>query len=658
MHPLIPEAGPVDGGPTNYPIDALAVLARSRERSGAFGLRQDHPPELAILDAGELRLLRERNSSLGSHARPVMENLYAQIAGTHSMVLLTDRHGTILQSLGDADFLERAHRVALQPGVAWSEQSCGTNAIGTSLVEGEPMQVHADQHFLRVHHFLSCSCAPIHDPLGEPMGSIDVSGDHRGQSKHTLALVRMSAQMIENHLFSRHFDEAVQLHFHSRPEFLGTLLEGMAAFDADGRFLSANRSALFQLGMSLRALQAHTFSSLFGRPISDLMGRARRACDEAVDLWMPGGVKVAGRARLRRAAALLPVGTIDQPSPASAGSRPVARTGSTASPAHTGLEALRTGDAAVSALIDRLQRLAGRDIAVLILGETGTGKEVLARAIHRDSPRAAGPLVAVNCAALPEHLIESELFGYEEGAFTGARRKGSPGRILQANGGTLFLDEIGDMPLALQARLLRVLQEREVTPLGGGRPLPVDVAIVCATHRDLRALRAAGTFRDDLYWRINGLVVRLPALRERSDLPVIAQRLLQAESAMSGSPAPRLDDEVLDLFARHPWPGNLRQLASLLHTAVALNWGATRLGVRQLPEDFLDDLDIAAAWPTTPSEGLFVAEAHGCRDAFSLQTVTASAIEQAMRTHGGNVSAAARALGVARNTVYRRLRQR
>jgi transcriptional regulator of acetoin/glycerol metabolism len=210
----------------------------------------------------------------------------------------------------------------------------------------------------------------------------------------------------------------------------------------------------------------------------------------------------------------------------------------------------------------------------------------------------------------------------------------------------LFLDEIGDMPLPLQARLLRVLQEREVVPLGAGGPVPVDIAIVCATHRDLRALRATGAFRDDLYWRINGLVVRLPSLRERSDLPAIAQRLLRVDADLAGEAPPGLAADVLDLFARHPWPGNIRQMASLLRTAAALRREASDIAIDDLPEDFLDDLAVGADAPSPRG------------DPASLQAVAMSAIEQALHRNGGNISAAARSLGVARNTVYRRLRAR
>jgi transcriptional regulator with PAS, ATPase and Fis domain len=294
----------------------------------------------------------------------------------------------------------------------------------------------------------------------------------------------------------------------------------------------------------------------------------------------------------------------------------------------------------------------GRDIPVLITGETGTGKELLAQAIHNDSPRASGPFVAVNCASITETLIESELFGYEDGAFTGARKKGSTGKILQANGGSLFLDEIGDMPLGLQARLLRVLQERLVMPLGSTKSIPVNVSLICATNRNLRDLIAKGGFREDLYYRLNGLVVRLPPLRERTDLEVVITKLLTTES--HGEPY-TVSPEVMDLFKRHNWPGNFRQLTNLLRTAMVMADADRVVGLEHLPEDFLDDVaPLAEATAPAPA---FVAPVASAAAAASgrLEDVELLAIQKTLEEHRGNVSAAARALGVSRNTIYRKL---
>jgi transcriptional regulator with PAS, ATPase and Fis domain len=291
---------------------------------------------------------------------------------------------------------------------------------------------------------------------------------------------------------------------------------------------------------------------------------------------------------------------------------------------------------------------------VLVLGETGTGKELLARAIHQDSDRARQPFVAVNCASIPEPLIESELFGYEEGAFTGARRKGSVGKILQANGGTLFLDEIGDMPLALQARLLRVLQERQVSPLGSAKPVAVDVAVIAATHRNLREQIERQAFREDLYYRLNGLVVRLPALRERGDLVTIVQKILRAEC--SGR-VPEISEDVLDLFKGYHWPGNIRQLASVLRTAAVMAGGDGPITRSHLSDDFIEDADRApASPPTAVAAHLSPADAQAEEGPATLEALELQTIRRAVEEAGGNISVASKRLGISRNTIYRKLR--
>ncbi|MGO4479911.1 sigma-54-dependent Fis family transcriptional regulator [Massilia sp. 2TAF26] len=618
-----------------------ATIASSHRRSQHYGLRADVRPDFDPLSVSALSALGEQNRMLYSHALPAMETLYQQIANTHNTVLLTDARGVILHSLGDADFMEKANRVALTPGVDWSEESKGTNAIGTTIAEQAPTIVHADQHYLTANHFLTCSAAPIVDHRGKVIGVLDVSGDRRSFHKHTMALVRMSALMIENQLFASAYENAITLHFHTRPEFIGTLMEGIASFTPGGRFLAANRNGLFQLGLSAPALQAQTFSSLFGLPLSSLYDHYRSAAPELLDLCMHNGVRVRGRAELRLKHGVQQLNDAPAlPAPAA----PARDMPATPQP-RSRLQALNTGDARLAQSIAKVEKVLGQGVPILIMGETGTGKEWLAQAIHQDSPRARGPFVAVNCAAIPEALIESELFGYEEGAFTGARRKGAAGRIMQAHGGTLFLDEIGDMPLALQARLLRVLEERKVVPLGGSRPLALDVELVCATNHELRKRIAAGLFREDLYYRLNGLVVKLPPLRERGDLDALVATMLAG-----GTRRRRVAGEVLHLFRRHAWPGNLRQLASLLRTAALMAGGEDEIGLHHLPDDFLDEAAEARAAVNAPAPAPARTGAASRLDELEL-----SAILRTLDAHGGNVSAAARALGISRNTIYRKL---
>jgi len=645
-HKLAPDlnSSPASGA---WADNLPAIIEISHQRSQQYGLCPESRPDYDPLARNDLSLLIEQNRLLHTHAIPAMETLYQQIINTHNMVLLTDANGVIVHSLGDDDFLEKANRVALSPGVAWSEQKRGTNAIASAIIEGAPVLVHADQHYLAANHFLTCSAAPISDHLGNVIGVLDVSGDSRSYHRHTMALVRMSALMIENQLFSATFEDAITIHFHTRPEFIGTLMEGIASFSPGGRFLAANRNGLFQLGLPFTALQSHTFSSLFGLPLSALYDHYNTAAPGLLNLCMHNGVRVHGRAQLRLAnsafqQALIP-GRAPPATPAVAANQSAAQTRRL-----SGLRYLRTGDPQLELVIEKVTRVLGKDIPIMIMGETGTGKELLAQAIHNDSPRSQHPFVAVNCASIPETLIESELFGYEDGAFTGARKKGAAGKILQANGGTLFLDEIGDMPFSLQARLLRVLQERMVTPLGSDKSIPVNVELICATNHNLRERISQGLFREDLYYRLNGLVVKLPPLRERTDLETVVRKIIATESAVG-----RYDvsDELMAMFHRHRWPGNFRQLTNLLRTAIVMAGDEPEICLRHMPDDFLDDIgETTAAAPALVSDTTRMI-ANGA----NLEEMEQSVILRTLEAHGGNVSATARALGVSRNTIYRKV---
>jgi transcriptional regulator of acetoin/glycerol metabolism len=690
--------GPLNSPPLHSP-EHETIIGTSRQRSQAFGLREMDTPDFSLASRGTINQTLEENRFLFQHAAPVMETLYHQIANTQSMVLLTARSGMVLHSLGDADFLEKASQVALAPGVDWSEKSKGTNAIGTALAEEHPVVVHGSQHYLQANRFLTCSCTPIFDPYGKVIGALDVTGDHRSYHQHTMALARMSAQMIENHMYAAVFPKEIIVRFHSRAEFLGTLMEGIVVFTPDGRFVTANRSAQFQLTLSVNALGAHTFSSLFGTSISQFHDKVRLAGKHPLTLCLHNGVTVCCVSEIKSrmqfdvpdfskspaaqdAASNAPSTAVASSAKLHAASRAAERRESLSS-----LRYLDTGDSQVAAVIQKLSMIRGRDIPVMILGETGTGKDLLAQAIHNDSPRAANNFVSVNCASIPETLIESELFGYEEGAFTGAKRKGSVGKVLFANGGTLFLDEIGDMPKHLQARLLRVLQERKVSPLGAGKEVDVDVAVICATNKNLKEMIARGEFREDLYYRLNGLVVRLPALRERQDLEVVTRKIL-ASVCHSATPM-GIAPEVMALFHQFPWPGNFRQLYNLLRTAVVMAGCGTAIQMQHLPDDFLEEVQMADSvlpraavrqmevlrpGPTEPlgapcgtstmdsaAGASGASSAPGMADAtpphcesIKLENVALDAMAQALRNTGGNVSVAAKMLGVSRNTIYRK----
>ncbi len=623
------------------------VRSWQRSRESGVDMGRDNG-SIPTMSKSELFGLTEKNRNLLVRSYPVMENLCEQIHDSSSMVVLADASGVILHSLGDPNFVHRAKKVALQPGGVWSEHVRGTNAIGTALVEERPVVVHSAEHFMAANDFLSCSASPIFDPYGKLLGALDVSGDCRAYQQHTMALVRISVQQIENQMFSCGFESDICLHFHSRPEFIGTMYEAIAVFNPEGRLLAANRSALLHLGLDRYQASSASFQQMFDLPYDSLLLQADTTPQPVIRLPIAGGINIYCRVRmaagqLRRFRGHSGSAAPQKPRPADISESRL-----------TSLNSLEFGDGRMRSAIDKARRVMGHDIPVLIEGESGTGKELFARAMHQGSSRRQAPFVALNCAAIPEGLIESELFGYQEGAFTGARRKGNIGKIRQADGGTLFLDEIGDMPLALQARLLRVLQERTITPLGDGTPQPVNIAVICATNRKLRDEIIAGRFREDLYYRLNGLVLTLPRLRERDDLVSLSQSIM--DSIAGPGRTVRLSDEVLAIFKDHPWPGNIRQMHNVLRTALALLGSDVAICTHHLSDDFMEQYRESARTSSTNRQHLRSTPTREPAPSERLDHLEAEAIRQAVESCQDNLSAAARQLGISRNTLYRKLR--
>ncbi|MCH7342479.1 sigma-54-dependent Fis family transcriptional regulator [Pelomonas sp. CA6] len=623
-------------------------LARSWDRSREHGLQPlGRMPGAPHASGPQLARALEERRALVSHARPVMAFLNEQIQHSDSLVILSDPQGMLLHALGDDGFADRAARVALRPGAIWSEQWRGTNAIGTALADGSPVVVHGAEHYLDRNAFLTCAAAPIVDPGGALLGALDISGDRRGYHRHTLGLVRSGARMIEHQLFEARHGAGLRLRLHAQREGLGTVTEGLLALSEDGWIIGANSVALALLGLSRTAIGATRAERVLGLGLEELLGGPLAALGTPRQLPLPQGgplwMAVEPGRTLRHGVAAAALRTAPAPAPAPA----VEAAARPAPVERDALAALDSGDAAMARAVGRARRVLGKPIALLLQGESGVGKDVFARALHAAGPRGDGPFVAVNCAAMPEGLIEAELFGYRGGAFTGAAREGAPGRIREAHGGTLFLDEIGDMPLSMQARLLRVLQERQVLPLGGGKPVAVDFALVCATHRQLRDEVAAGRFREDLYYRLNGLALQLPPLRERSDLALLVQRRL-AELAPGRALA--LEPALMQAFAAYRWPGNLRQLDNVLRTACALlDEAESLIDWAHLPDDLCDELQAL--------QGAGASAEREPPPAADLRRQALRSVEAALQDSGGNVSEAARRLGISRNTLYRKLRE-
>ena len=607
------------------------VILRSWQRCASLGLDAHARPRTEPLTAGSLRAARDRSESLQRMCRPELEALAGDARATDSVVILTDAAGLVLDSCGSEGFVSQAARVALRPGVTWQEASAGTNAIGTALEEQRAVEVRGAEHFFDPHRVISCFAAPILDPQGRTVGALDLSGHARVAHTHALGMVQLAVDQIEHRLFEQLPAGCEVLRLHSDAALLGTAHEGVLVF-FDRRLSSANRHGLELLGLGWQDVGRVDFERLFDTRSADLATLSH--------VTLRDGRRLHLRAELRR-----PAARRTTPTAAMAAARRAPQAPDRPLPDETLQQQLH----AAVAMLDA-------DLAVLVEGETGVGKEVFARRLHALSGWHEGPFVAINCAALPASLIESELFGYEPGAFTGARREGAAGLLRQAQGGVLLLDEIGDMPLELQSRLLRVLQEREVSPLGAGQPTPLHFALVTSTHRPLQSLVDAGQFRADLYYRIAHHVVRLAPLREHPALRALVEALWGRLGDEHVAPLPA---HVVAALARAAWPGNYRQLLSALRVLKVHAARGDALELALLPATLLP---APVPVPMPESHGNHAAPTAGtpaapadAGAAAPLDAVELGCMRAALDACRGNVSAAARRLGISRSTLYRRL---
>ncbi|MFY1030267.1 sigma-54-dependent Fis family transcriptional regulator [Pseudomonas asiatica] len=572
------------------------LIQASWARCRDHGLHPQHAPDFDCLTRAELSALLERRQALLHLTREAVLPQYAHLLGNASyLVMLADASGCLLDSWGSRRFIEPRQQHGFSAGAHWHERGVGTNALGTALVCAEAIHVGQEEHFLRQNRYMSSAAAPLFDAERQLVGVLDVASDGYLPASQTLGLVRMMGQSLENRLIlAKHADQHAQLIFNSASDNLDSPWAGLLVFDEQGQVLAANHRADTLLGGN--PLQQN-IAQLFQLPLQQLLSHPRQ---------QPFALQATGRNRFH----------CQWQPPREAPGRPAA---SSAEPR------LEKALAQAGLLLEK-------DIPVLVQGETGVGKEVFVDTLHRASSRASQPLIAVNCAAIPAELVESELFGYDKGAFTGAHQKGNPGLIRKAHHGILFLDEIGDMPLPTQARLLRVLQTRSIQPLGSGEPVAVDIRVVSASNRDLAEEVRAGRFRQDLYYRIAGLAVVLPPLRERNDRRQLIEQV-HARYRDPGQPA-RLPASIIELLDQHPWPGNMRELVSVLQVALALA-GNGPVGLEHLPAGFLAEAQVPVPIATEEAD---------------LRELVAQA--------NGNLSAVARGLGISRTTLYKRLRER
>lgn len=603
------------------PLSHDAIVQTSWQRCRAFGLDHQSAPAFDQLPAaGIARLLDSHHSLVQTTHQEVLPYYENILSNSNCLIMLADNQGQVLTSWGTQRFIEPNLARGFQAGASWMERSSGTNAIGTALACEQAVHIEHDEHFLKANRFMTGSAAPIFDAERKVIAVLDVSSDSYLPPSHTLGMVKMMSQTVENRLILNLFHgQHFQLTFNTGLNNLDSQWAGLLIFDESGQVLSANRRADNLLGVRLSRVSVE---SLFKVSLLELINQPE---------GLPFALQTSGRNRFQC--------LLKRPKQAPVQARVFAAEDKPAPATAISLNTLHFGDSRVEKAVRQAERLLEKDIPLLIHGETGVGKEVFVKALHQASSRQKQAFIAVNCAAIPAELVESELFGYEKGAFTGANQKGSIGLIRKADKGTLFLDEIGDMPLPTQARLLRVLQERCVQPVGSSELFPVDLRIISATNRSLREQVQLGRFREDLYYRIGGLTLELPPLRERSDKQALFKRLW--EQHREPTQWAGLSPEVLELFEKHPWPGNLRQVSSVMQVALAM---AEEQPVRpeHLPDDFFVDLEMEPVETAAP---------------LGLDLNDVEALNRELKAAGGNISHLARRLGVSRNTLYKRLRQ-
>jgi transcriptional regulator of acetoin/glycerol metabolism len=593
----------------------------------------------------DLRRLQHRHHDLIDASVPVMQQAREFLSESGTMMILTDPTGAILETEGDQATLDAAQDVRLVSGANWNELACGTNAIGTALSVQQPIQVHAAEHFCAGIKPWTCSATVVRDPAsGEILGALDVSGLSGTFHRQWLALAVVAAGRIEASLAAREMGLQHHLLEAGLRRLSKTAPGGLIFFDRKGRLVkidAAGDRSLAAMGIKLDSREVTRIAAFD----ADSAARAGRAAlpewlrAEWVEPVIRGGERVGTIVVLadpfqrgtRRRAALSQGATLE-----------------IGDESNGGLGQIIGGSAILRQAVEKARQLANLDVPVLLQGETGVGKEMFARTIHEGGHRKNGRFVALNCGGLPRDILASELFGYVEGAFTGAKRAGMIGKIEAAAGGTLFLDEIGEMPLELQPYFLRVLDGGEVYPLGDSKPRKVRFRLVAATNKDLRAEVSVGRFREDLFYRVSVMALRIPSLRERKeDISALVDHFSGAVSRRYDAPMKRFEPAVLDAFERYAWPGNVRELRNVVEGMMTLATGDD-VTLADLPPE------IASAI-TQPNPQLPV-PAHSAPVA-DLEAVEREAISTAIAGCHGNLTLVAKELRISKSTLYLKVRK-
>lgn len=590
------------------------------------------------------RELGGRKGLLREISEPIMETLHQCVRGSGFVIVLVDTDGYILASLGDLVSLKQAEKLNFGPGANWSEHSVGTNAIGTALTIGCPIEVTGSEHYCQTHHLWTCAAAPIRDPKGDVVGCLDMSGPREKAHFYSLGITVAAVRAIEERLRleqSHKYYVSVSKHLAT---IFNSVSEGLITIDNKGVITGINAPAA-------RLLMLHPID-LVGKSIDDVVKMDRKLKD-----FVHGGREYSEEELLLRSqsAYIRCVGSANSI---------IGEDGSKLGAVFTFTKARHTSSQAgarggsdsrfmfkdiigesltMRETLEKAKKVAKSPSTVLILGESGTGKELFAQAIHNASDRRDGPFVSVNCGAIPAELIQSELFGYAEGAFTGAKRGGRLGKLEQANGGSIFLDEIGDMPLEMQVNLLRVLEGKAIVRVGDNKVIPVNVRIIAATNRSLYDEVSKGRFREDLFYRLNVVAITIPPLRDRKgDIRLLTHHYIETISRKVGKNVEGVEPAIYGVLETYHWPGNVRELANAIEYAINLLQGE-ELKLSHLPPH----LKKKQAVPTIADDV----------EIMPLALIEKKAVEDALVHFGGNITKVSNALGIGRNTLYDKMKK-
>lgn len=628
------------------------IIKKSHERCIEYGVEKERILPKKILKGKEVSENIYNNRELLEVATPFMDILYQFVEDSGFFIILTDKEGCILNLIGDKEVVRAAGELNMVIGAYMDEKSIGTNAMGTAIKEDSPIQISAKEHFITAYHRWTCSAAPIHDENNEIIGTLNLTGSSELVHPHTLALVAAAVKSIENQIKSN----LAKVRLQEAYSYLNTIMESMST----GIFAVDNNNIVKLINQNACEMLGVLESEIIGKKVKEVFEDCREIIKAVDKKYIQDEEIVVNKANKRESYNMnaYPIKlNEDEVIGAVVTLRGIQNVINLVNK-YTGMRARYTfkniiGESEkIKKVIDNALHIADSPSTVLIQGESGTGKEVLAQAIHNASKRKDYGFVAINCGAIPKNLIESELFGYDDGAFTGAKKGGHPGKFELANGGTLFLDEIGEMPLDMQVDLLRVLQEGTITRVGGQKYIPVDVRIIAATNKDLRKEVEKGAFRQDLFYRLSVIPIILPPLRERrEDIVFLIEHFLDKKAVRLNKEVPELSSELYEKFLDYIWPGNIRELENVIENIVNLGGSLSTVIGERFGEVKAKEEAAAAVEKDTCSKSKD--EEYIC----SIEELERRAISACLDKYKGNISHVAKTLGISRNTLYLKMKK-